>query len=545
MQRFLFSAFVILFGFTSKGQSVLMPMSDFQFHVVDRIELLSGNTLNGLHTSFKPYWRDELVKVGFDDRYTHQIDLENEAYLAVDNPEVSKWEPRKRSFYALNNAFYSINVPDFKLILNPVAGFSYGEEKASNQPLYQNTRGVEIRGQLAEKVGFYSILTENQQVLPGFMRDKIAEDGVLPGAGLIKPFKNNGHDFFTARGYFTLKPLKIMNLQFGHDRNFIGNGFRSMIWSDHSREHLFLKLQTRVWKFQYTNLFAELSDLDRISGSGGNLSRKFAAVHHLSMNLGKKVNIGLFESVIFDRGDKGYELNYLNPIIFYRAVEHSLNSSDNVLVGLDFKVIPVKKVSVYGQFMLDEFVKDELLARSGWWANKWAMQAGVKYINVFGLRNLDIQGEYNLARPYTYTHFNRAQNYIHYNQPLAHPLGANFKEAVLIVKYQPFHKLTIQFTGILYTHGKDSNLTSKTFGGNILRTYDNRVRNYENSIGQGLSEKVLLAEIIGTYQWYHNMFTDLRICFRSDNGYEKSETLFFQVAMRVNLFGRTPYEFKY
>ena len=551
MLRVLLTCMFLFFGLISYSQSVLTPLSDFQFHWVDRIELLEGKTLPDLHSSFKPYWRDALVEISGDRTLWSQTDDKNFRYLHDDNPDEKKSNvedlstKKKKSFYARSNAFYAVDVPDFNLILNPVAGFGYGRESLSDLHLYQNTRGVEMRGSLAGKVGFYSYLTENQQVLPEFMRKKVDEDGVLPGAGLIKPFSTNGLDFFTARGYFTLKPLKVMNLQFGHDRNFIGNGFRSMIWSDHSREHLFLKLQTRVWKFQYTNLFAELSDLDRLSGSGGNIDRKYAAVHHLSLNLGKKVNIGFFETVIFDRGNKGFEANYLNPIIFYRAVEHTLNSSDNVLIGLDVKVIPVRKVSVYGQFLLDEFVKDELISRSGWWANKWALQGGVKYIDLFGIQNLDLQGEFNMARPFTYTHFNRAQNYIHQNQPLAHPLGANFKEGVFILRYQPTFKLNVQFTGIYYARGKDSSQTSMTYGGNILRTYDNRVRNYENITGQGLQEKVLFTEISLSYQWYHNIFTDLRVSNRAVSGDFVSENLLIQTVLRVNLFGRTPYEFKY
>lgn len=547
MHRILLTYIFVVSAFASYGQDVLMPMSDFQFHIIDRQEILQGKTNPVIHTSFKPYWRSEIIVPPDSFRHCfHNTDAQNFCYLITDNPEwVREDSYKKRSFYQAPGVFYRVETPDFKLIVNPVAGFGIGSESVSGPLLYQNTRGVEMRGILAKKVGFYSTVTENQQVLPSYVRNWVDESGALPGAGLIKPFGNKGLDFFTARGYFTFKPLNIMHLQFGHDRNFIGNGYRSMIWSDHSREHLFLKLQTRVWKFQYTNLFAELSDMERLSGSGGNIGRKYAAVHHLSLNLGKKANIGLFESVIFERGNRGFEPNYLNPIIFYRSVEHTLNSSDNVLIGLDFKVLPFKKTCLYGQFMLDEFVKDELVSRSGWWANKWAFQAGIKYFNVLGIKNLDVQGEYNTARPYMYTHFNRSQNYIHQNQALAHPLGANFREGIVVLRYQPVHKLFLQFTTIYYIHGKDSSQTSNTFGGNILRTYDNRVKDYNNSIGQGLQDKVLLLECSASYQWYHNLFTDLKLTSRMTDGYIISENFMIQAVVRVNLFGRTPYEFKY
>ena len=56
--------------------------------------------------------------------------------------------------------------------------------------------------------------------------------------------------------------------------------------------------------------------------------------------------------------------------------------------------------------------------------------------DVLKLENLTIQSEFNLVRPYTYAHHNPVQNYAHYNQPLAHPLGANFSEKLLIVNYR-------------------------------------------------------------------------------------------------------------
>jgi len=75
--------------------------------------------------------------------------------------------------------------------------------------------------------------------------------------------------------------------------------------------------------------------------------------------------------------------------------------------------------------------------KNGYWANKQALQLGLKSIDVLGVPNLDIQGEVNLVRPFVYTSKDNYSSYTHYNQALAHPLGANFKEIIGIVKYQP------------------------------------------------------------------------------------------------------------
>jgi hypothetical protein len=554
MNRFFLFLSLITASFFIKAQSVYAPLSTNYNHTIDRLEILSGQVLPDLHTSFKPYLRRDIVQSAVKDyklleNIFSPVDLENITYLTHDSPEESGLYGKEyklfKTFYKQKNAFYHVKVPDFELFLNPVLGFSSGTETNNKNLLYQNTRGIELRGKLANKVGFYSFIGENQLTVPNYIKSDIDTFGVLPGAGFIKNFKNNGYDFFQARGYITFQPLKITTLQFGHDRNFIGNGFRSLIWSDNSRESLFLKLQTKVWKFNYTNLFTELTDLIRITGSGTGIAKKYAAVHHLSLNLGKKLNIGLYESVLFERKNAGFEINYLNPIIFYRAVEHNLNSSDNVLVGMDIKYLPIKNVCLYGQLILDEFVKDQLVKRTGWWANKWGIQAGLKYLNVLNVKNLDLQLEYNMVRPFTYTHYNRSQNYIHYNQAIAHPLGANFKEILAVVRYQPIYVLRFELTAIMYNRGLDSSTLSNTNGGNILRDYNNRIKETGNTIGQGISNQVIFLQLLTTYQPWHNLNIDLRLINRATKSPIVTNELIATIGLRLNLFWSTPFSYQY
>ena len=67
----------------------------------------------------------------------------------------------------------------------------------------------------------------------------------------------------------------------------------------------------------------------------------------------------------------------------------------------------------------------------------------MKYIDVAGINNLDIQLEANVVRPFTYSHANNFTSYTNYLQPIAHPLGANFYEVAAVVHYQPVPKLNI------------------------------------------------------------------------------------------------------
>ncbi len=178
-------------------------------------------------------------------------------------------------------------------------------------------------------------------------------------------------------------------------------------------------------------------------------------MHHLDINITKWLNIGLFEGVVFGRQNR-FDFSYLNPIIFYRSIEQQNGSHDNAVAGLDLKANVAKRFQVYGQLMLDEFKLSEIKANRGWWANKFGLQIGAKYIDAFGIKNLDLQIEHNRVRPFTYSHRDSVANYTHYNQPLAHPLMANFREIIGIARYQPAPKWMVQAKAIFYQQGRDT-----------------------------------------------------------------------------------------
>ena len=68
--------------------------------------------------------------------------------------------------------------------------------------------------------------------------------------------------------------------------------------------------------------------------------------------------------------------------------------------------------------------------------NKFGYQLGYKIFNTFSVDKLTLQTNNKIDRPYTYSHSNTYQNYAHYNQPLAHPLGANFSEYLFLINYK-------------------------------------------------------------------------------------------------------------
>jgi hypothetical protein len=476
------------------------------------------------------------------DKYNLDRLLMNNSEWVSDNKYkfVSK-KPIGKNFYQSPSNLIEVNKGDFFLAINPVIQYVLSKEKDNDQNLFLNTRGVSVRGRIADKIGFAAYVSENQERDPMYVQQWVAARQAVPGAGFYKDFKDpGGLDYFDARGYISFNATKYIDISFGYDRNFIGNGQRSLFLSDFSNNTLFLKLNTRIWKFNYQNLFMELVPSHRV-GADILLPKKYAAMHHLDVNIGKSMNIGLFEGVVFGRKDH-FEFGYLNPVIFYRSIEQQNGSFDNAVAGIDFKANVARRFQVYGQLMLDEFKLNELKDNNGWWANKWGIQAGVKYVNAFNIKNLDLQLEHNRVRPFTYSHRDSIADYSHYNQPLAHPLGANFQELIGISRYQPAPRWQILGKLIYFKQGNDMN--NESFGSNIFlpNVPPYRKRDYGYNIGSGLETNTLLGSFLLSYEWKENLFFEVSALYRKmdvpSNSSMSTNTSVISAGVRWNMHRR-------
>ena len=566
----LFMYVFLLGGQVVYSQGTNAPLNEDYYHRIDRYEVKSGSIVNELFTSVKPYKRSAIVAMmdslqSKGSIFQSSSDKFNLEYLRNDSWEFSGSEtnesrkPVWKELYKKRSDLFYVDKPEFDLHVNPVLYLGAGKDSRLGNPVFINTRGVEIRGMIDRKIGFYTYFAENQARLPAYGSDFSNLYGyyIVPHQGFWKNFKNDAVDYFEARGYIDFNLSKSIWMQFGYDRTHIGNGFRSLIFSDFAVPNQFLRANVKVWKlnyfFQINRMTANVPSSAGGTSGGTRYPDKYMAFHHLSMNIGKKFNLGFFESVVFSPQDPinggVFELNYLNPVIFYRAIEQQNGSADNVLLGLDWKWLARKRLSFYGQFVLDEFVLKNLTAGNGWWANKFAIQAGMKYIDVAGIDNLDLQLEANVVRPYTYTHANQFTSYTHFMQPIAHPLGANFYELAAIVRYQPLPKLNVTLKTFFVKTGRDEALQSLTggaaltnWGGDINKSYNTRQQDYNNKVGQGTDNKIIYVDLLASYMLRHNFFIDFKQTIRNSSSPDplfNNNTSLSSVALRWNITPRS------
>jgi hypothetical protein len=458
-------------------------------------------------------------------------------------------KPFLKYFYHTPANFYEVDKPGFIMKINPVINFNAGKADNNGNIIFQNTRGINIRAYIDEKVYVFTNILENQARFNDFHEGRIRKFNAIPGNGLYKSYDsgiNNltGWDFLNAQAYVGFQVSKNIGIELGHGRHHIGNGVRSLLLSNYAQNYFYLKFRTQVWKLHYQNIFAELAPIsDRLNPGNTLLPKKYMANHYLAFKPNKNFEIGLFETVVFSR-ENHFELQYLNPVILYRAVEHFLDSPDNILLGLNSKWNIKNTFQLYGQLVLDELKISEFTSDSGWWGNKYGVQLGLKYINVAKIDHLDAQIEFNTVSPYTFSHRDTLSvnsdyavaSYSQYNQPLAHPLGSNFRELLVKMNYRPVEKLFVQSRVVLAAHGDDT--SNENWGGNILTPHTTRVMDYGNEILQGERTDITLIGVDLSYSIFHNYFLDLNFLYRKSTStleVNNYNTTYIGGGLRINL----------
>ncbi len=327
-------------------------------------------------------------------------------------------------------------------------------------------------------------------------------------------------------------PNAIFNFQAGMDHHFVGEGSRSLFLGDYGKPYPFGQVKARFWRVEYTVLYQFFRE-----EMNNRWKNKYGATHHVSFNAAKWLNFGIFETVVFLPKDtllnRGYDVEYLNPVIFYRPQEYALGSSDNVLLGASFHA-SFKQMRLYGQLILDEFFLAEIKAKTGWWANKYGAQLGIKGRFRFGKWNGFYRGEYNVVRPYTYAHLNAGQNYGHQGSVLSHPLGANFREILVESKLEKDHWLLKAFISYAV---KGLDKEGYSYGGNVYQPYTLRPYDYGHDIGQGLQNNMFRMIFTGAYKLSRavNMQVFAECHVRTDSGFDRLTLLPF-VGIRSQLW---------
>lgn len=508
------------------AQDTYMPLQSEEAYLYQRMETISGKLNPADGGSYLPLGRKtaanffsglkkDAIQFG---RYTlsgqdqHNTDRAiglngewTEDASGMDGTTPSK-RPVFRYFYTTRENLLHYHGDDFFVAVNPVlylnAGLNIPSGDQPRQNTFTNFRGGEIRGRITNRIGFYTLLGDNQErpfVNVGSWETQYRS---FPGHDFYRRLENGTFDAFVGRGYFTVDIIpSYFKLAFGYDKQFIGNGIRSLVQSNETAAGTFLRLQTNAGGFQIDNLYQELVGDFAALGNDDRLPRKYASFHQISRNIGSKLNIALFESTVYGSSND-FRLTNLIPVIYANTLMRSLEARQKTSLGFQFKYLPLRKVQVYGQAIADRinFRTTDLAPDK----STFAAQLGIKYYDLFTINNLDLQAELNYVTPFMYQSGDQTQNNTHYNQPLAHPMGAGFTEVIAKVRYQPHSKIFIDAIGTFF-RGINPTMDFNN-GSNIHMTYqqwqpDDHILYTKNYTGTYLNGNI-------AYELFTNFFLE-------------------------------------
>jgi hypothetical protein len=335
--------------------------------------------------------------------------------------------------------------------IDPYLNLGFGKSNEKDNALTNFSGGIRMQGAFNDKFSLNLDVITNVQQFPSYVDsfifskydrfDTLSTKYIIPGENAAT-LKNDNRFAYTNFAFnLTYTPNKHFLIATGYGKQFLGDGYRSLLLSDNSNNYPYVRLQARIWKLSYNVLYNRYNNRSWYNVDG-DPQPKYSTVHYLGFNT-KKFQLGLFDEITWLAKDtnftRGFDFQYINPLIFMRPLEFAIGSPDNAMIGLNAKYKLYKNGYIYGQVALDD-LNLHLTADSNsqFYGNKYALQLGIWNKDIFSVKGLSYRFEWNSVRPYTYGHGvggNISLNYTHYFQSLTDPFGANFNELISLFNY--------------------------------------------------------------------------------------------------------------
>lgn len=513
-----FACALIFIAHEAVAQSELLPLGNDLNRNLGRKIYFNSSKRN--HPSLLPYVVSDIDSNGKD------------SLLGTIMPENKEWQKKNWLYRKLfQQHLVEVNDSEYSFYLDFLPDLQIG--KQDDRTIWLNTRGIEVGGKIGNKFSFTSYFYENQAKFPKYITDFVYTNKIVPGQGHAKLYGSGGFDFAYSGGTLSYTPTKYLNIQLGYDKNFVGDGYRSLLLSDNSFNYPFLKVTATLGNVRYMAMWAQFIDLYDVEFDDETpYPKKYGLFHYLSWNATDRLSLGLFENIMWE--PRGLDLTYVNPVLFARPTEYANGSPDKALIGLNGSYKIADRYVAYGQLMINEFTFKEVFANNGYWGNKQGGQLGIKGFDVFGIDRLNVQIETNRVRPYSYSATDHYKNYGHYNQSLAHPYGANFKEYLGIIGYR-YKRFDTRVQLTTATYGLDIN--GLNYGKDIYKPYTTRIDDYGVKIGHGLTTDLFYADIKLGYLLNpkNNLRVEFGYAYRTEKNTELNDKQqFFNIGLRAS-----------
>ncbi len=365
--------------------------------------------------------------------------------------------------------------------------------------------GGRFSGTLGGHVGYYLQATNGQDHGDSSVA---MEDPSLGKNRNFAYFSRNNFDFTSAElsynyDWFTAK--------LGRESIAIGGSYQydNIILSPNTPYFDFVSLGAHVGAVRFESVVAALLADTVYFGVDASIPSKFLTLHDLTFDIGKNVEFGFTDMVIFSNR---FELAYTNPFSFLKSVEASLNDRDNGLLGTHalWRIAP--GLEVRGEGLVDDVLAERI--GKGYWSNKFAWQLGGMWAGVLGMKDVDLTAEWTRVEPFTYSHFGASNTFSSTNTLLGSQIGPNSISYWGSLRWAPSEKLTLGMEAQLLKHGENIfDSTGKMIfnaGGDYRYTANDSTRALITTVLNGRQVSTLSLTFSAQYEPFRGITVFLR-----------------------------------
>jgi len=185
-------------------------------------------------------------------------------------------------------------------------------------------------------------------------------------------------------------------------------------------------MQFKFGQFQLEMLAGQLGS-EKLNGI--RILRNIAGHRLTWLSKNKKLMAGLGEMIIYTGENRGFEWQYMNPAIPYvfSALESNVESSlggdnDNSIIFATMRYVLKSNISVYGEFIIDDFQVDDNNLQNG-----LGYKIGIDGAIEVGERSVTYEMEWTRINSWTYIHHGEFTNWQNRGHSLGYPYGPDLQ----------------------------------------------------------------------------------------------------------------------
>lgn len=229
--------------------------------------------------------------------------------------------PRKQKGFYSYDSLYVLSYRDSlgaMINASPIFSFWLGRENGMNGLKHQNSRGLLVTAG-HRKFSCFALIMENQAFLAEYQNQFIKshgefypgtvaysqQNGMVPGGGRTKPFKNTGFDYSYSQGGMEWDLTSRISIFGGNCSLNISEGMRSLFWSSHNQAAVIGTKIILSPHIQYFTIKGRLFDLIRKPSYANVESPYYKKGYSMNglMYTAKKFRAGILYQTIWKGGD--------------------------------------------------------------------------------------------------------------------------------------------------------------------------------------------------------------------------------------------------